>query len=851
MRKSFFCLLIILLITGAVKAQPQKIQINVNKQPLNEVLLLLREQYGFELAYNEGLTSRYRISLKKEFNSKEEAISELLSSVPFGYELADGVFMILPGKNKQPKKKWPLNYTTLTGQVLEAQSYEPLPFSNILANNKPVTSDQNGNFSFIASTDSVVSLQISHLGYFIFDTVFKNSSNTKFYLTPSVEEIDEVQVEGFTVEKATLIGDSPGRMKINHTIAPYLPGYGDNSVYNLLRLMPGVLASGEQSTDLLVWGGYEGHSKIEFDGFTVFGLKNYNDNIGIINPLLIKNVQVFKGGYEAKYGDRVGGIVKVFGKNGNFAKPTLTFNINNSTASSLVEIPLGKKSSLLAAYRQTYYELYDPYDLNIFGRRGNTVSQGQQKGKNNVVTQNIDFVVSPEYKFRDANFKYTYQGENSSVFSASFYGGGDRYLYDMEGEVGNYILKRNENEKNDQLGGSVFYGQPWGKGNNSKVTVSYSGLSNSTEEINSTIRNNRFQKETIQKNVAIENSIQEISAEFENTLALVNGHYIDIGLGYKLDDILLQKTAFLENQINLNSIAERGYLFLQDNLPIGKHIELTSGVRATYSKAVKKFYVEPRISASVKITDALKVNASWGKYHQFVTKTSLVDSSLNYTWFWVNSDNVSIPVLEASHWVGGVSYNKNDWMVCVEGYYKKTDGITRYFNGTERINKGFYSGSSNSYGIDLFVKKEYKKNVAWISYTLSKVEEKFPFYILGNYRAAPHDQRHEFKAAGIYNLKSFYFSANYVYGSGFEILRNFISENESLPIYSRLDAAVTYKFKTRKIFGEIGLSVLNVTNYQNIKYSNLKRIPTEDSGLLNVNSEAVPFTPMLFLKLKL
>ena len=39
--------------------------------------------------------------------------------------------------------------------------------------------------------------------------------------------------------------------------------------------VPGILAAGEQSNDLLIWGGYESHSQIKFDGFTVFGLKNF------------------------------------------------------------------------------------------------------------------------------------------------------------------------------------------------------------------------------------------------------------------------------------------------------------------------------------------------------------------------------------------------------------------------------------------------------------------------------------------------------------------------------------------------------------------------------------------------
>ena len=141
--------------------------------------------------------------------------------------------------------------------------------------------------------------------------------------------------------------------------------------------------------------------------------------------------------------------------------------------------------------------------------------------------------------------------------------------------------------------------------------------------------------------------------------------------------------------------------------------------------------------------------------------------------------------------------------------------------------------------------------MAWISYTVSKTEEHLSYNAPGVYQLAPHDQRHELKMVGIYNLKSFYFSANYVYGSGFEIMKNFSSSEGSIPEYSRFDAAVIYKFNWKKIPGNLGVSVLNVFNHPNIKYANLRRIESGTDELLNVHTEAVPFTPTIFLKFKI
>ena len=267
------------------------IKINVKKAQLNQVLSELKDQYNFQFVFDSDLLSNYSVSINRTFSSQDEALQFLIKQHPLEIEKSGNVFIIVPKKEKRNiLVKTPT--TQISGQVLESQSYEPLPFSYISINNKYVQADQQGHFSFLASADSTFDIKISHLGYYIYDTIITQSVNRKYLLIPRIEEIKEVRVESSPVELSTLIGDRSGKMKISHRIAPILPGHGDNSVFNLLRLMPGILAAGEQSTDLLIWGGYESHSKIMFDGFTLFGLKNFNDNISVVNPFLVKNIEL-------------------------------------------------------------------------------------------------------------------------------------------------------------------------------------------------------------------------------------------------------------------------------------------------------------------------------------------------------------------------------------------------------------------------------------------------------------------------------------------------------------------------------------------------------------------------------
>ncbi|HPF50705.1 MAG TPA: TonB-dependent receptor plug domain-containing protein [Draconibacterium sp.] len=837
-------LVVLLLLHFQLLAQTTgKIEVNVHKAPLNQVLLDLKESYGFQFAFDSDLLSGYTISANKTFRNQEETLKFLIKNLPLDLERSGDVFLIVPHQEQNRA----ISSTRISGQVLEAVTNEPLPYSYVVVNRKPVQADQLGNFNYIASADSGLNLQISHLGYYVYDTIVNQSIEKKFFLTPRIQRISEVQILSNPVEEATLIGDKAGHIKINHQIAPILPGHGDNSVFTLLRLMPGILAAGEQSNDLLIWGAYESQSKIEFDGFTLFGLKNFNDNIAVVNPFMVKNIEVLKGGYGVRYGDKVGGIVDIIGKDGTLQKPTFTFNINSTTINGMVQVPVSKHASLIGAYRQTYYQLYDPTSLSLFTRPGN--SSGRFDG-NNSPHSGREYQVTPDYIFRDANLKYSYKGKNGERFAVSLYGGGDLFKYNMDREISRFMITRSEKEQNRQYGGSAQYSLPWADGSNTLLSFAFSAFNQQKSEENHLENSNTG---FVRTNLLInsENTVEEISAKAEHVLYFQEGHKLMFAAGAINNHVRLFRENGEETTFDLENNLPRFYVFAQDEIPLLNIVELRTGLRLTYAARLNEFFVQPRVSASVKLNNDTKLNAAWGIYNQYTAKATLVDSADNYTNFWVNADNQNIPVLSAQHFVGGISYNKDKLIASAEAFYKTTNGLTQYFSGVLGFPEGFYKGEARSYGIDLFVRKEYKRHVAWISYTLSRVEEHFPFYVREYYHPAPQHQKHELKLATILNYKSFYFSANYVYGSGFE--RFDIETDAGIKLnqpYNRADASLVYKFKPGKVRAEAGISILNVFNTDNIKYSNLRVTSADDLSLVGIYADAVPFTPTVFIKVE-
>jgi hypothetical protein len=826
----------------------QKISIQAKNKPLNRVLVGIRDEYKIQLSFNDSRLAAYRVTVQRVFSSPEEAFSFLIKGLPLHCEKRGEVYLFYSSatevKNEDPAKDPPNpERYLLAGKIINKFNRESLPFSSILVNDHGLLSDSRGFFSFISTTDSVFKLKISYLGFYILDTIVRPGSAT-FELTPSVVELQRVVIVGKNVEYSILSGEKTGTTKLNHKVANFLPGFSDNSVFNMLRLQPGILAAGEQSNDLVIWGSYEGQSQVLFDGVTIFGLKNFNDNISAVNPLMAKDINVQRGGFGAELGGKVGGIVNVTGIDGNILSPTAKVSINNMTLSGVASTPVGKSAAAVLAFRQTYYDLYNSAKLNVSQNAASVASEGS--------TVNI----YPDYVFHDLNLKFSGKSKLNDTYFVSLFTGGDKFNYSVSQPrtvptLGNrkevYNVSSDVDEKNTQKGIASFYGKIWKNGNTSNFSLGYSGLSTILSNYQQVIRS-LTGKSIYDRIETTTNSIDEASFKLDNKFNVSENQTIEFGTALIRDKIKLKEDSANVTTYQKNDKSTALSLYLLDNIYISKRLSAKIGERVDHPANIGKFYFQPRVSASFKLTDNLKLNGSWGQYNQFVVKTSVTDEDGNYHYFWAVSDNKDIPVLLSSQRVLGLSFTKNDFLVNVEGYSKRIFGITRFVQNRAGL-KFVYQGDSKGMGLDVLVKKDYKGNSAWVSYSLGQTLEYFPYFSDNNYRRAPQDQTHEIKIAGLLNLSPFFVSANYVYGSGFPNQAPLTATTEAIPAYHRFDAAVTYQFTRRKFHLETGVSVLNVFNSHNIKYSNFVRLPASQTNTIDINAEAVPFTPALFLNL--
>ncbi len=828
-------ILFLLFISPAI-LQAQEIHLNYSNTSLNKILIDIRDSNDLHLSFDDKLLSKYKVTVDKTFPSPETAILQLIRPHGLTVEKDEDVFVIYKNRKQKRKKQF-----LLAGQIKDATNGEPLPYSYIIINDKTIPTDVKGSFSYLSETDSIFTVKASHLGYYILDTTMNAVSGLDVLLYPSSIGLSEVVIKNKKIERSTQIGDKPGLMKLNHKVAHFLPGYGDNSVFNLLRLMPGIVASGEQTNDLLIWGSYAGQSQVLFDGFTIYGLKNFNDNISAFNPLLAKDIEILKGGYDARFGEKVGGIVNITGKTGNPEKFGFTINVNNMTLNTLFEIPLFKKASLQIAFRHTYYNLYNPDDMNFLIRQNNDAD----------TTNDIDVNIVPDYVFRDLNIKYSQQFGENDLFYIILYGANDKFQYTIDDSLGPYRrLYKSATELNTQSGGTAFYGKTWRNGNTSNFDISYSKLdAQYTDDLQ--IRFPVIDSVDRRVDKRSQNVLTEFKIKADNRFSLSRSHTLEWGVGIISNTVTLVEDTFAVSLVNISENASRYFIYAQDYMALGNKTVLKAGLRYTHAFNLQKVYFEPRISLSVQATQAIKINAAWGIYNQYFTQSSVVDELGNYRYIWTICNNEDIPVLQAQHYVLSGSFQKEHFVFSLEGYYKFTEGITRYINFPKYHIEAIATGKSRSYGMDVFLQGNFKNHSAWISYSLSKTEEFFNYFIERDYRRSPYDQRHEVKVALLLNFDPFYFSTNYVFGSGFPFKPGVVQSDPSEDFtYSRLDASFIYKFLDRKLKGEAGISVLNVLNRQNIKYTNFERIPTSNNSI-SIYAEAIPFTPTLYLKFAL
>lgn len=782
---------------------------------------------------------------------------------------------------------------SISGIVKDKKSEETLPFAQIevLGTSNGTQCNVDGLFSLINLEGEQVTLRISYMGY-TSQTVTVHKKDSKkvipFLIVPSVEQLNEVVLTKTKPKEIIKIASGVSRVSINPKQLAVLPNLGEVDVFRAMQLLPGISGTSETSSGLVVRGGTPDQNLILFDGFTVYHVDHFFGVYSAFNANVLKDIQLYKSAFPAKFGGRVSSVVDITGLSGNTKKISGNFGINLLSVNGVLEVPINKKLTIIAGVRRSYTDVIrsGPYN-KLFKSLNNEVENSSSVFSLGGGSESVQ----PKFHFYDLNTKLTYRPNNKNTISMSLYNGKDNLdkSTSVENSFGSFGGSNNSSSSKSinltkwgNLGASFRWGRQWNKKLYSNLIIGasnyFSDYLNKTESTNTLDgKTETFIFSTIQKN-----NVEDLTLRLDNEWRLNQSNLISFGVSTTKNDIEYNVSFDSDTIEDQKQKGTYSSIYLQDELNLGTKSVLTIGARATQADITDKTYLSPRVSFTYKLTKDLKFKTSWGKYQQYVNRVIVDDILDGSRDFWLLADDDDISTIESEHFVAGFTWEKSGFLVDIEAYQKDMTGLmeyTRRFSGLDIDNKdqNFFKGNGKAKGLELLVQKKTGKYTGWFSYTLSSVKHKFPGINQGKEFSALHDQRHEFKVVNILKLGQWDLSSTWIYGTGkpysapigkYDITtldgtkKSYISIGEKntfrLPAYHRLDFAAMYNFKWGKLPVQIGASIFNAYGRQNIKsrkFSYEYFDPTtytsyDTPRLKTVDVKLLGFTPNLLFNIK-
>jgi len=134
--------------------------------------------------------------------------------------------------------------------------------------------------------------------------------------------------------------------------------FGEADVLKVIQLLPGVQSGTEGSSGIYVRGGGPDQNLFLLDGVPVYNANHLFGFMSVFNPDAVKSVQLYKGGFPARYGERLSSVIDIRMKEGNEKELHGNFAVGLISSKVSLEGPIIKdKTSFVISARRTYYDL--------------------------------------------------------------------------------------------------------------------------------------------------------------------------------------------------------------------------------------------------------------------------------------------------------------------------------------------------------------------------------------------------------------------------------------------------------------------------------------------------------------
>ncbi len=648
---------------------------------------------------------------------------------------------------------------TISGFIGEQGSKESLPGVNIFVPKLKVgaVSNNYGFYTLTLPADSV-ELLVTYVGYKT--QIFKLDLHKNIQLDiPLQNSIDlkEVEVSADKIEK---ISDEVQMSRIDLPVEQIknLPALlGEKDVLKAIQLLPGVQKGSEGSSGIYVRGGGPDQNLIILDDATVYNATHLFGFFSLFNGDALKSVELTKGGFPARFGGRLSSVIEMQMKDGDKQKYHAEVGIGIISSRFTIEGPIIKdKCSFLISARRTYIDLLTQPIIK-------SQTGGAETG----------------YYFYDFNAKLNYVLDYKNKLYLSGYFGKDKFYFNS---------KPNAGYKNEA-------GLSWG---NATGTLRWNHLVNEKIFSNVSLVFTDFLFDIQDKysyggdffNLKYYSGIRDYSIKSDIDYAPNPKHFIKCGVlatyhYFRPSAIIAESSYPTDNMSKKTHIdAYETAVYVEDDFKIDPKLRASGGLRLSNFNVKGKSYFnpEPRISLRYLLKPDLSLKVSYAVMNQYLHLLSNSGFGLP-TDLWVPATNKIKPQQSQQVALGlakDLTIKEADFMVSLEGYYKKSHNIIGYVDGASFLDVNpsqgstdftyediVTSGKAESYGGEFFFQKKYGKFTGWIGYTLSWTWLQFDDLNFGKRFPARFDRRHDLSIVGIYKLNDHItLSATWVYGTG-------------------------------------------------------------------------------------
>ena len=841
---------------------------------LEQIFSDLESQYGIRFSYATSSIENKMVDADFEEDSIQDVLDYLLSDEDMEYKIVSNNILVRKSDSFEEEKNETYKSSIhLKGKVMNNHDVkEVLDFATISISNSSIGtySDEDGRFDIEVPLEYINENIIIHfLGYE--DEVYKISELKDEYIIVSMKDgqfsFEEIMI--VNKEKPLRIGNINNNIQLTgRQIRSSTSGVMGNDIGRQIQLLPGIAAHEDNSAAIKIRGSNSDETLMILDGMPIYNANHYYGIFSGVNTAYIDSVNIFKNTYPLQYGGKTAGLVELFSNNTQPKKTTANLNLDLLTASGDLRIPLSTNSQLSIAGRSTL----KPVNNRQFNTTNTPIQNDPQVESFSQKVNNKKN--DPSFTFNDLNAKYQYKNARNDVFSINFFRSSDNVN-------NNYKFTRKDFDSNEVKLVAVDQ-QSW---SNTAASIIFSKGLTPKLKLNTTAYFTRYKNEELNE-IKLDKKHKSggsTSPDIPLTVDLNSeqrNELIDFSLDSHISYNLKKQTlkigltgiqhnldyTFIENK-NEKLVGKDNFseftAYLGHSMQLWTNLSLNSGLRATHFTNLKDIKFSPRFLLNYKANHRLSLKSSFSIENQVIRQ-------FDYEYrgepmeLWVSAGQNEIPVLRSQNVMLGTTLKMNHFSLDVELYKKDMKGLIEYLipnpaeasnNASQNRDYKLFRGDGRMYGVDIILSSGYKNYDTYLSYSLSKSEQRFKEIYNNKFFASENDRTHQLKWVNTLTTGKFTWGLNSIYVSGRPYtdirdvgqtgdIRNLDPDKRLRRVrpYHRLDISSCYAFKIGKFDACVTASIFNLLNTKNVKYiqsvstqlnSNVNTIIGNESELLN------------------